>query len=84
VSALIKCGENLKKEGIRIKHKDLQRISVNSTYTSECPICKVGVLLMRRNKETFKLEQEDICVFCGQCFIYIDIDEVRKENTNEV
>jgi len=69
--------ENVGKSPIKAKHSDLTRWS-DSDFKSKCPACPDGVLLVRRNEKTFKLERLDFCVACGQAFIYTDIATLRK------
>lgn len=71
-----KAGINLNKPVIHIKHQDLQRDS-DSPFRSTCPICKKGVLLVRRDQCTLKLIGEDRCILCGQAFIYDDIATLK-------
>ena len=65
-------GINISAEPLIVKHASLTRVD-NSSHKSSCPVCKLGLLLMRRNKETFLLENKDNCVLCGQMFEYSDI-----------
>jgi hypothetical protein len=61
---------------LRVQHRKLKRISDNSVYRSECPICpdKSGALLMSRNVGG-NLKRTDSCFTCGQRFYYTDIKE---------
>ncbi len=68
---------NINKEPIKIKHSELERRD-NSLYRSVCPVCKEGALMVERDFNTFELVAEDICILCGQKFIYSDIDKMRK------
>ena len=70
---------NIKKPPIRVKHSDLVRCS-DSIFKSKCTACPKGVLLVRRNPETHRLEEVDYCVGCGQAFIYLDIARLRKKD----
>jgi len=65
---------------IHVKHSELGRTASNSAYRSECPMCEVGLLLVMRDDETFKLKAEDRCLLCGQKFVYDDIDEMREKD----
>jgi len=41
--------------------------------------------MVRRDNETFVLEDTDNCISCGQQVIYMDIDKMRaKENFEEL
>lgn len=68
-------GKNLNKEPIFVRHADLERTSTSddSEYKSNCPVCKVGVLLVMRDQSTLEIIQKDYCVLCGQHVIYTDI-----------
>lgn len=68
-------GINITKAPIEVKWKELDRASDESMYRSVCPVCIQGILLIRRNWQTGKLEKEDRCILCGQAVIYIDLDE---------
>jgi hypothetical protein len=68
--------ENLRKPTLVLKHSSLHRFS-DSAYKSHCPVCRDGVLLVRRDPKTFKLEEDDFCVSCGQTFRYSDIEKLR-------
>lgn len=70
-------GKNIGKPSLEVRHADLQRSCEESIYRSKCPVCPEGVLLVRRHHRTARLEKEDRCVFCGQAFIYLDIDKLR-------
>ena len=63
---------NLTKKAITVKHADLERTG-DSPYRSVCPVCEVGTLLVRRDQETLEIVSEDICLLCGQHFIYEDL-----------
>lgn len=64
-----KSGINLGKPPIKVKHSELKRVD-DSSYRSVCPVCKDGVLLMRRDPQTYELLNVDVCILCGQLFIY--------------
>ena len=68
---------NIHKEAIHVNHAGLERID-ESVYRSVCPVCKEGLLLVRRDDETFEILEKDHCVLCGQQFIYNDIKELKK------
>jgi hypothetical protein len=74
-------GTNATKPCIAVRHSELQRTD-NSHYRRECPQCKQGLLSVKRNWNTFELEEFDHCVLCGQQFQYLDIDELRKKESN--
>jgi len=70
-------GGNMDKNAINVEWAKLKQTSVHTTYKSECPVCYSGMLLVCRNKETFELEARDRCLFCGQMFVYTDIEDMR-------
>lgn len=67
---------NLREPPIRVRHADLTRAG-DSFYKSLCPKCDEGTLLFRRDQRTLSLLAEDVCIHCGQYFIYEDIDRLR-------
>jgi len=69
---------NIKSPAIFIKHSELEPKD-DLIFRRDCPKCNKGVLPVRRNRETFELEAEDMCILCGQKFIYQDIKEMRGE-----
>ena len=71
-------GSNIKKKPIHVQHKELERYDESSDYRSLCPVCKTGILLVRRDQITCQLIEQDHCLLCGQAFIYDDIDEFKK------
>jgi len=62
-------GINVNNETIKVEHASLTRTG-ESPYRSICPVCKEGVLLIRRNDQG-RLERDDGCLLCGQRFRYI-------------
>jgi hypothetical protein len=68
---------NLSTPPVHVRHSELERTD-SSIYRSFCPVCKGGLLLVRRDPETIELMAEDNCIGCGQAFIYDDIEEMRK------
>jgi len=60
-----------------VRHSDLKRYG-DSVFKSVCPACSDGILLVYRDQQTFKLQEGDRCVACGQAFRYTDIDEIRS------
>lgn len=71
-------GKNIGEPIMDVNHLDLVPISVDSAFKKHCPACDNGILLMRRNEETFELEELDCCIVCGQAIRYLDIEELRK------
>jgi len=68
-------GKNIKRPVKKIKHQDLERYG-DSIFKSICPECKEGLLLVRRDSDSSKLLDNDMCVLCGQRFKYIDFPEL--------
>ena len=60
---------NVGKPPIRVRHEKLKRVG-DSAFRSECPACHRGVLMVRRDQETYELLKEDYCLLCGQAFVY--------------
>jgi len=71
-------GWNFELAPLKVKHADLERANDESAYRSKCPVCKKGVLMMRRDLKTARLEDYDFCCLCAQRFEYEDIDVLRK------
>ena len=72
-------GSNLYNDPVIVKHAELERENDVSIFRSICPVCKKGMLLVRRNQKTLRLEAEDNCILCGQHFYYSDIEELRNQ-----
>lgn len=70
---------NSNKPMLEVKHKELERLSSNSNFRSVCPVCKEGVLFVRRG-ENLKLSRYDNCVLCGQQFKYTDLEYMGEVN----
>ena len=68
---------NFKKEPLHVKHSEL-KISGDSFFRSFCPECNDGLLLVKRDLETFTLSAEDNCTLCARRFIYDDIDYLNN------
>ena len=60
---------------IEVNHAELERIG-DSTHTSQCPECAPGTLPMRRDADGVLLK-EDACLFCGQQFVYMDVETLK-------
>ena len=69
---------NVENKPIKVNHSDLVRFDSESIYRSICPVCDIGILLVGRDDD-FKLSKNDICINCGQQYIYKDIEKLRKE-----
>ena len=72
-------GINLNKPIIHVNHSDLERSDENSMFRSNCPECKVGILLVARDKVTFKIIPYDRCTLCGQSFYYDDYEKFNNQ-----
>ena len=70
-------GYNLEMPVIEVKHSELERAD-SSPYRSMCPSCGMGRLLIYRDNDTGILLAEDCCIYCGQRFYYLDIDNLRS------
>ena len=57
---------------MRVAHASLQRISSDSEFKAYCPRCKDGLLLVARDRTTFRLIREDRCLSCAQRVVYTD------------
>lgn len=66
-------GSNVGAPLVRVNHASLERTDPDlSVFRSNCPKCDHGMLLMRRNRETFAIQRDDRCTLCGQAFRYTD------------
>ncbi len=65
---------NTKNPTFFVHHQELERTSTDSKFKSVCPVCKVGILTMRRSEDDTLLNKDN-CYNCGQPFIYIDVME---------
>lgn len=80
-------GENAGKDALRVRHSEMERYDSESIFKTSCPVCKEGVLLVRRRKGYVGVLSEDNCVLCGQKFVYLDdriggepvLDEEKKK-----
>jgi hypothetical protein len=66
-------GENLKAKALVLSHASLERTNDESAYKSNCPVCKIGVLLVQRDlQEPLHLMNYDRCSMCAQAVVYTD------------
>ncbi len=72
-------GANLHNTPVKVIHSELKRADNNSIFRSICPVCEIGILLVKRDNITFKITAEDHCILCGQQYVYTDIDELKKK-----
>lgn len=75
---------NPSKTHIRVVHAELERADGDSAFRSVCPVCKTGLLLVRRDPKSFKLVRLDACIQCGQEFYYTDTAINGEEFTEKV
>jgi len=64
-------GRNIDSPVIEVEHASLTRASNESLYRSFCPVCKEGILLLRRDSTSIKLMRDDYCTLCAQHIRYI-------------
>jgi len=57
---------------IEVEHAGLVRASEESDFSSRCPVCGFGLLLVQRDWGTYKIVREDRCTRCAQSFKYTD------------
>ena len=60
-----------------VYHALLDRDPDGNRLASTCPVCHQGMLLLRRDPETFELLDHDHCILCGQQFVYLDLDHLK-------
>lgn len=65
-------GSKLDAPPIEVRHSLLSRATTESAYRSVCPSCHHGILLVRRDELTMKLQRDDRCISCGQAVRYLD------------
>lgn len=70
-------GVNVGKPIMKVKHTKMERVR-DSAFKSKCPQCKEGILGVRRDPETFALQEKDFCMLCGQAFLYTDFKKAFK------
>lgn len=73
---------NRQKPTVAVYWSSLLPVGDDPVYRRECPFCKDGIFLVGRDRETFKLEEFDGCISCGQRIRYIDIEEMRKKEAS--
>ena len=65
---------NVHNPPILINHSDLELFSENNHYKKVCPLCS-GILGVRGDAS----DVIDNCMYCGQMFIYFDMNEHNHE-----
>lgn len=74
-----KYGWNIPNKPPHVFHRELKNTHKDgSPFRKDCPVCKSGVLRVRREENTFELDEQDYYINCGQPFIYDDIEEMRR------
>lgn len=63
---------NAEKPVMKVCHADLQRWDPDSLFKSHCPACDSGILLVERERTSFRLLRRDRCIFCAQRVEYTD------------
>ena len=63
---------NFNKPMLVVRHSDLKRADDRSLYRSQCPKCKLGILMMHRTNSCL-LSIKDRCLLCGQEVRYTDV-----------
>lgn len=74
---MIEVGQNLNQPPLHVRHSELKRVSEDSAFRSECPVCKEGILLVMQAQDLrkrYRLSRYDACTFCGQPVTYSDRD----------
>jgi len=70
---MIKAGENINANPIRVSHADLQRYGeTESVFKKFCPVCLKGAVMVYRDQKSMMLQNVDRCTYCGQTIIYSD------------
>jgi hypothetical protein len=75
--------KNVEKNVIRVFWASLTQPDNGSRFQRECPFCLGGVLPVTRDKDTFQLEEYDICLLCAQQVQYNDIEAMRRIDRGE-
>ncbi len=74
---MVEPGCNLGKPPLELEHFRLSPADKRSNkWASVCPACKEGILGVKRNFVTLKIERRDTCLLCGQIVIYVDVTEM--------
>ena len=66
--------QNFGNPQMHVNHRNLVRYDADSPFKSDCPVCGIGCLAMRRTNEGV-LTNLDRCNGCGQAFVYQDVVE---------
>ena len=77
---IAKLGINFQNPPIEVSHFTLDGAGRPNQWKSECPVCGTGLLLVNRNSETLAIESYDCCTFCGQHFLYTDVEDMQRKD----
>ena len=69
--------KNLRAHVMHVNHADLEKADDKPSLRRVCPVCNIGLLVMRRDPVTYVLSEHDNCLLCGQPVVYDDIAQVR-------
>ena len=71
---------NIHKPPMEVYHSGLQVF--DGDYKRTCPACGVGLLLVKRDMNTFHITRDDRCTLCAQHIVYLD-DEIAGESLDD-
>lgn len=78
---MIEAGCNITREPLVVEHFLLTPASeAPNRFASQCPMCKEGILPVRRDRITLKIKRFDCCLLCGQRVIYLDVEDLRRKD----
>lgn len=72
--------ENLTNAMLPVQHALLAPFTEPERMARECPVCEVGLLLVRRDHRTMEISEFDRCCLCGQPVQYTDVVDLRKRD----
>lgn len=70
-------GFNIGNPPMEVRHAELEPAD-DGLFKSMCPVCGEGTLLVMRDQKSLELLDTDRCILCGQTYIYLDIEEMKK------
>ena len=71
-------GKNIGNPPKPVCYKDLKLLSESSPFKLVCPECEVGIVGICRDRKTFRIENSSNCMLCGQHFVFMDLNEMKK------
>lgn len=74
--------DNVAKPLLYVYYADLAE-TVEGQLRRECPVCALGILLLRRDEVTLEILPDDICTMCGQRVRFPDYHLIGKAVLNE-